>query len=170
MRKIDIVLIALVVVTLAYNIVFNIIQKDFSEALGWTVALLWFIGYLSVKIKHDKITQQHIRLLMDLLKFCEDNERKNVEEQKAVGWSEEDEKIRTTLVKYFSQPCEALSCDISLVVTWLKRLPKVFCPQPHWKPSEEQMGALFSASTVGAPSYRNALKSLYNDLKKLRQQ
>ena len=39
--------------------------------------------------------------------------------------------------------------------------------QPHWKPSEEQMEALFLVSNVGAPKHRETLKSLYNDLKKL---
>ena len=37
----------------------------------------------------------------------------------------------------------------------------------HWKPSEEQMDALFTCTSVGSFGHREALKSLYNDLKKL---
>jgi len=37
----------------------------------------------------------------------------------------------------------------------------------QWKPSEEQMDALFTCTSVGSFGHREALKSLYNDLKKL---
>ena len=51
-------------------------------------------------------------------------------------------------------------------IDWLHHKFKSLRPQQHWKPSEEQMGALFAASErndkLGA-----ILLSLYNDLKKL---
>ena len=54
MRKVDIALITLIVVVLVFDIATSIVQKDFSEALGWTTALLWFIGYIIVKIQLKK--------------------------------------------------------------------------------------------------------------------
>lgn len=38
---------------------------------------------------------------------------------------------------------------------------------PHWKPSEEQMEALFNNAQLGGLETRASLSSLYNDLKKL---
>lgn len=67
---------------------------------------------------------------------------------------------------------------VETVENWLKSL----CPQSHWKPSDEQMKALYSAVNDAISLYSNkvsplyeeisrthfdALDSLYNDLKKL---
>ena len=79
-------------------------------------------------------------------------------------WSEEDE-------EHINAICRALDDNIANIgfytthalCFWLKSLR----PRPHWKPSEEQMAALFLVSGVGAPKHRGNLKSLYNDLKKL---
>jgi len=52
-------------------------------------------------------------------------------------------------------------------MSWLKSLR----PQPHWKPSEEQMNMLLAivndSNNAGAESCHLAMQSLYNDLKKL---
>ena len=95
--------------------------------------------------------------------------------QKSKEWSKEDEMrinevIETlnivqenrerTVRTHYSKT--AIDKDID----WLHHKFKSLRPQQHWKPSEEQMGALFAASErndkLGA-----ILLSLYNDLKKL---
>ena len=95
--------------------------------------------------------------------------------QKSEEWSKEDEMrinevIETlnivqenrerTVRTHYSKT--AIDKDID----WLHHKFKSLRPQQHWKPNEEQMGALFAASErndkLGA-----ILLSLYNDLKKL---
>lgn len=101
-------------------------------------------------------------------------------EQKHAEWSEEDEDIRDTIIRDLKH----LGGDIVNVnpaykeeIDWLKSLR----PQPHWKPSDEQMEALKCAvedvakfSKRGGRQvelenepYYSALHSLYEDLKKL---
>ena len=99
--------------------------------------------------------------------------------QKSAEWSEEDEKRIKQLI-YDTEAIRAgyekrkevlgdrfnneLIKDCDEQINWLKSLR----PQPHWKPSEEQMASLSIASTcVYAEADKNALESLYNDLKKL---
>ena len=79
---------------------------------------------------------------------------------KPAEWSEEDK-------KYLNQAINIVVSDFgedSPTVLWLKSLR----PQPHWKPSEEQMDALKN-SAYG--TYQNgdgpALRELYEQLKKL---
>ena len=52
-------------------------------------------------------------------------------------------------------------------VMFFKRDWREATQEEHWKPSEEQMEALLSCSSVGTLTHRKTLKSLYNDLKKL---
>lgn len=79
-------------------------------------------------------------------------------------WSEEDEFFRQQLIVY----CEKCVQDTlaAKCVDWLKSLR----PQPHWKPSEEQMVVLEKfvdyLHESGNEDYE-AMESLYNDLKKL---
>lgn len=75
--------------------------------------------------------------------------------QKSAEWSEEDEHRR-------QQAINALDRNgYYVLVDWLKSIR----PQPHWKPSEEQMKALsICIPKSGQPC---TLQSLYNDLKKL---
>lgn len=51
-------------------------------------------------------------------------------------WSEEDEIKLASLINYFEG--DALDCSTEDMVRWLKSLR----PQPHWKPSEEQIDKL----------------------------
>ena len=77
-------------------------------------------------------------------------------------WSEEDEKTFNSIFNDFKQDVIPDKEDQE----WLKNRLKSLRPQPHWKPSEEQMKALFAASErndkLGA-----ILNNLYNGLKKL---
>lgn len=100
------------------------------------------------------------------------------------NWSEEDEQWLESIIREYEG---RLSVDkdhaavIQIKIDFLKSLR----PQPHWKPSEKQMKALYSAlndandaislySNKVFPLYEeisrkrfDTLESLYNDLKKL---
>ena len=109
-----------------------------------------------------------------------DAEEKQKEQQPA-EWSKEDEKM----LKDVYESLYAYQCDIRAGImdknalellkivdkekAWLKSLR----PQPHWKPSKEQMDHLAYAYTqlklqkCYAPHVYESLGSLYDDLKKL---
>ena len=106
---------------------------------------------------------------------------KNLEYLKPVKkeWSEEDEKIRKTLLDYYEESLDNYTCVEWLngitygeLCDWLKSLR----PQPHWKPSNAQINYLGAAvieaqrrhneSVNGFPRY-HALKELYEQLLKL---
>jgi hypothetical protein len=87
-------------------------------------------------------------------------------EQKS-SWSEEDEKMlecAIDMIEWYSVVDKSKSKRVS---DWLKFLR----PQKQWKPSEEQMKALEDAiEFLGCTKkVRNDLKSLYEQLKKLRE-
>ena len=86
--------------------------------------------------------------------------------QKPAEWSEEDEEMLTAFL-HKVEICDLLTNRES--VWGIKRL-KSLKPQPHWKPSEEQMYALKIAIEVGTANESWAigkLKSLYDELSKL---
>lgn len=87
-------------------------------------------------------------------------------------WSEEDEEMLNSCISSIEESKEnryaykETDGDTSYdhEIDWLKSLR----PQPHWKPSEEQMWALDVAlENFYNQNDRAALESLYNDLKKL---
>ena len=83
--------------------------------------------------------------------------------QQPAEWSEEDEKNleRVTDCIYDFYPDPVVKYKLK---DWLKSLR----PQPHWKPSEEQMDCLVvAASGYGNSEVADVLNSLINDLKKL---
>ena len=63
------------------------------------------------------------------------------------------------------------NCDTTDWLKGVKERLKSLRPQPHWKPSEEQMRYLLAAinepNNAGSESCYIVLKSLYRDLKKL---
>lgn len=75
------------------------------------------------------------------------------------AWSEEDERnfywISTTIQERPLTP--KYTQQVHKILSWLKSLR----PQPHWKPTDEQLMALRDAID------NNEMESLYNDLKKL---
>lgn len=91
-------------------------------------------------------------------------------EQKPV-WSEEDEKMRNLAIEWAETMSGQFrfvdmdSTDFRKITTWLKSL------RPSWKPSEEQMTMLRAIindpNNAGAESCHLAMKSLYEQLKKL---
>ena len=77
--------------------------------------------------------------------------------QPKTEWSEEDEKALNSV----------LSSGKTVLTESNRKWLKSLRPQPHWKPSEEQLDALLASySDEGVYDY-DVLKSLYNDLKKL---
>lgn len=78
-------------------------------------------------------------------------------------WSEEDEKMLKSCITILEQTSDVRN-EWPLnkpEVDWLKSLK----PQPHWKPSEEQMQALLYALGNGGTYNKEALTRLYNDFK-----
>lgn len=85
--------------------------------------------------------------------------------QKFAEWSEEDEKMLWSAIN-------GLNIHIyEKERAWLANKLKSLRPQPHWKPSEEQMEELKDASAImkcdSDDNVFPSLKTLYDDLKKL---
>lgn len=103
-------------------------------------------------------------------------DRGKADAEKPVEWSEEDETtfkcIKSILKDYMSENYKGSKyCTNEQVKKWIKWFDTVFHslrPQPHWKPSEEQMEAFGeSLLSVAYTENRTILQSLYNDLKSL---
>lgn len=97
-------------------------------------------------------------------------------EQKPAEWSDEDEKMFVNLVAFLE--CiggSPVGCTKAFA-EWLKERYKYALPLPHWKPSDEQIGALehfvrsIGESGFASPYNSNTklVYSLLSELKKLR--
>ena len=91
-------------------------------------------------------------------------------------WDEFDEDCLKRAIWYVENPAPSVVKDTNLVL-WLKSLKnrgnflKSNTNSPSWKPSEEQKDGLFHAcNRMTGDYYHNALVSLYEDLKKLREE
>lgn len=92
--------------------------------------------------------------------------------QLCIFYGEEDEKTRKKIIKfleeqnYFDGKANEFKEPYKKECDWLKSLR----PQSTWKPSDEQIGSL-KLFIEHSPDYvySEALQSLYNDLKKLRE-
>ena len=83
-------------------------------------------------------------------------------------WSEEDEGIKETIIEELELVKKSLD-EVNYegydkLIDWLKSLR----PQPQWKPSDEQMERL--KGTINSLPHQEVLYSLYQDLKKLREE
>lgn len=95
-------------------------------------------------------------------------------EQKPAGWSEEDWKLLDEMRDYLMSMCYSIDLSPNHIyegfIDLIDRL-KSPRPQPHWKPSEEQIYSLgtvvkgYDECTVGSVGYH--LKEMYEQLKKL---
>ena len=101
--------------------------------------------------------------------FNAEYERGKADALKCVGYSEEDEKIINKLIAvvelYYGIGDDS---EKQICLSWLKSLKQ----RNTWKPSDEQMKGLSVAKdSCSDLSYKtkNTLKSLYNDLKRLRE-
>ncbi len=119
---------------------------------------------------------QH-KLLNYAISMTEDAEVKNFLESlrntsPKMEWSEEDEKnwneyIERLKAEYSKTPNVVLWDDINWLEALHKRLKSIH-PQPHWKPSEEQMKVLDIAIRCGIQLgtwEEDVLRSLFDDLK-----
>ena len=86
-------------------------------------------------------------------------------------WSEEDNNALVLFHELISFGYTERFCDAQTAEDmrrWLNERLKSLRPQPHWKPSDEQMIALRSTMyDYEDVSWYNTLASLYEDLKKL---
>ena len=86
-------------------------------------------------------------------------------------WSKEDEENLEKVIWYIEKGCKLIFQKPDKLISWLKSLR----PQPHWKPSEEQMKALNEIVNILAASpflhqndyLFNILNGLREELKKL---
>jgi len=83
------------------------------------------------------------------------------------AWSEEDEKNLKIAIWYVENP--ALRVKDTMLSEWLKSIKGRVQPQPHWKPSEEQIQCLHDAiehyHTNGYPASK--LNELYEQMSKI---
>ena len=97
--------------------------------------------------------------------FTLDNPYLRLVEQKPVEWSEEDELMRTVIIQTLERFGGRGTTEMQ--IDWLKSLR----PQPHWKPSEEQMEALKDAVKLYKEThferFHTRIESLYEQLKSL---
>ena len=94
----------------------------------------------------------------------------HLNEPKPADWSEEDEKMLNGII---GRGCSQIPYTEPGLrgeqIDWLKNKLKSLRPQPHWKPSEEQMAALkWQVEHPELVKWRKEdLESLYEQLKKL---
>lgn len=80
-------------------------------------------------------------------------------------WSEEDERMRNELITIMNGGKVTSGTYLSEYAAWLKSLR----PQPHWKPTEEQMKALlWCTAHLGGADHR-VLAELYEQLKAIKE-
>ena len=117
---------------------------------------------------------EHFQLLKWLQEYSNMLEKQG--EQKPAEWSEEDENNINSIISrlevdisYWESRSKTRTNEDKKLIDWLKSLR----PQNTWKPSDEQMDALYTY--IYNPQYFNSpdprmelVESLYNDLKKLK--
>lgn len=88
-------------------------------------------------------------------------------EQKPAEWKEEDEGMLNCIIATLCEESHGGRESNDKMVTWLENRLKSFRPQPHWKPSEEQMKELLNALIPGKDFDCDILAELYEQLKRL---
>ena len=129
-----------------------------------------YIAYLE-KQKEQKYDNEYLEDVRQYAynKGIVDAEEKYKEQQPA-EWSEEDEAKKENLISIVKRALHGNEYRLlndngaTELITWLKSLR----PQPHWKPTFEQMQALNEAKNeFEGSSDWDSLDSLYDDLQKL---
>ena len=123
------------------------------------------IGHLSAYIYPNSLYGEDVKECIDWFEsLCP---------QPKQEWSEEDKRVCDGIIAILEawDRSHTVSVGIQSMVPkyclWLETRLKSLCPQPHWKPSEDQMKALENAYTGHGPVYRKAIQCLYEDLQKL---
>ena len=161
------------------NISEDYVTADYEEILSWLKTLKYRI---QPKQEWDEVDKRLLGKCIDAASGYYNPEDKPVLKdwlkslperfsiQQKQAWSEEDEKHFEALV-LASERCMGKwhccneECGISKHLDWLKSLR----PQSYWKPSEEQLNALYDVLNPADEVDKNQLESLYNDLKKLKE-
>lgn len=108
----------------------------------------------------------NVRVVISNLKSLKDR----VKSQPKQEWSKKDESMRTRCIGILGKCYMGeLPTKVEEELNWLKSLN----PQSQWKPSDEQMSILWDAlCTLKHENYKHLeiVKSLYQDLKKLRKE
>lgn len=90
---------------------------------------------------------------------------------KSAEWKEEDEGMLNCIIATLCEESHGGREANDKMVTWLENRLKSLRPQPHWKPSEEQMKAIENVIkcelSAGLHTRANILQTLQNELKKL---
>lgn len=88
-------------------------------------------------------------------------------------WSEEDNDCLNAAInnlEYLKDNYTYHEMGLEPAINWLESLKDRIQPQPQWKPSIAQLNALSIVSKGNAPDDIEAIVSLYQDLKKLREE
>ena len=85
--------------------------------------------------------------------------------QPKAEWSEEDDFMATTVENSYYCHCGKMTDRLSEQYKKFFEKVKSLRPYPRWKPSEEQMDALYYAKQFDYGGYKAALASLYEQLK-----
>lgn len=135
-------------------------QKSWSGEDGRMVETI--ISHLE-RQKNYQTNTTNIEQCQNWLKFL----KERLQPQPKQEWSENDEKMLNDIisdVKFEGYNNDMLANSYKKI-NWLKSLK----PQKQWKPSDEQMEALWNILHPDDPYYVD-LSSLYNDLKKLKEE
>ena len=120
-----------------------------------------FLHNASVCIDYDATHKEYIEGCIQWLK--------SIRPQPKQEWSEGDEAKKERLISIVKRALHGNEYRLlndngaTELITWLKHLR----PQPHWKPSEEQLNALYDVVHPADNVDRSILQSLLNDLQKL---
>ena len=129
---------------------------------------------IALSCTNKECALEHFQLLKWLQEYSNMLEKQG--EQKPAEWSEEDENNINSIISrlevdisYWESRSKIRTNEDKKLIDWLKSLR----PQNTWKPSSEQMDALYTY--IYNPQYFNSpdprmelVESLYNDLKKLK--
>lgn len=142
-------------------------KKEWSEEDDSRLKeVLYYIEY----INRTNVTfqQRDLTRLISWLKSLKERVGCGVNCITTKEWSEEDKSMLNDIMHniHFAETHRNVTGSSAMEkeqVNWLKSLR----PQTSWKPSEEQMHALFEAHKQMSADYHMPLLSLYNDLNKL---
>jgi len=156
----------------AYKIGFSDGKAHAKEEMTsmWSEEDEYIIEEIEALIDVYVLEENNPKALIDWLKSIKDK----VQPQSKQEWSEEDEKMCQETIDWFEKKCFPYALEnenpARESIKWLNSLRY----KKQWKPSEEQMSALDSMLQYGRVSHNSFshlhLNSLFNDLKKLREE
>lgn len=139
-------------------------SEEDKKMLGYAIKA---VHYMYVGKHHSLITDIYVKTA-NWLKSLKDRVILPPEQE----WGDEDEKYFNILISLVNNPSAEGMFDYhktnkSAFNNWLKSLKERCCPQKHWKPTEEQIGALEHIIDSTVSSHTFMLKELVKQLKAL---